>query len=308
MSFKSSLKRSIRNPLNLIPSMAYRGLLNWIPDGMYLKLVYRILLGKELDLDNPQTFNEKLQWLKLHDRNPVYSDLVDKYEVKKIVGKIIGKQYIIPNLGGVYDRFEDIKFDDLPNQFVIKCTHDSGGIVVVRDKAELNIERAKKKIDKALKKNFYYMGREWPYKNVKPRIIVEKYMENRDHSDLKDYKFFAFDGVVKALFVASDRQSSEETKFDFYDMEFRHLNIINGHPNSTVPISKPETFETMRELAEKISKGIPHCRVDFYEVNGKAYFGEITFSHWSGFVPFEPEEWDRKFGEWIKLPEQYGGV
>ena len=302
-----NLTEYIKNPSLIWIGMANHGFFNWLNDERYLTIRYRIILQKKLNLQNPSTFNEKIQWLKIYDRNPKYTTMVDKFAVKEYVKEIIGEKYIIPTIG-VWDKYEDIDFEQLPNQFVLKCTHDSGGLVIVRNKDLANRKSIKKKIKKCLRKNFYYYGREWPYKNVKPRIIAEKYLENSNNADLKDYKFFTFDGVAKAMFIASDRQSGEETKFDFYDMDFRHLDIINGHPNSTVPISKPETFETMRELAEKISKGIPHCRVDFYEVNGKAYFGEITFSHWSGFVPFEPEEWDRKFGEWIKLPEQYGGV
>lgn len=176
----------------------------------------------------------------------------------------------------------------------------------MRDKESFDKKKAKKKIESCIKRNFYWAGREWPYKNVKPRIIVEKYMEDTVEHDLRDYKIFTFNGIAKALFVASDRQSPQETKFDFYDMDFKHLDIVNGHQNSSKPIAKPETFDIMKKLAEKISKGISHCRVDFYEVNGKTYFGEITFSHWSGFISFEPDEWDVKFGKWIHLPEQNG--
>ena len=282
-------------------------MLRFIPDEPYLKLMYRVRMGKKLNLRNPQTFNEKIQWLKLHDRKPEYVTMVDKYEAKKYVANIIGEEYIIPTLG-VWDRFEDIDFASLPNQFVLKCTHDSGGLVICRDKASLDIEAARKKINASLRTNFFWVGREWPYKDVKPRIIAEEYMEDEDDHELRDYKFFAFDGVAKALFIATDRgDESVDTKFDFFDMDFRHLNITNGHPNADPLPHKPETFEKMRALAEKLSVGIPQVRVDFYEVNGKAYFGEITLAHWSGMKPFVPEEWDYTFGSWIKLPESYGG-
>lgn len=282
-------------------------LLRFIPDEPYLRLMYRIRMGKKLNLRNPQTFNEKLQWLKLHDRNPIYTTMVDKYEAKKYVSSIIGEEYIIPTLG-VWDRFEDIDFDTLPNQFVLKCTHDSGGLVICRNKTSLDIEAARKKINASLKTNFFWVGREWPYKNVKPRIIAEEYMEDEREHELRDYKFFAFDGVAKALFIATDRgDESIDTKFDFFDMNFVHLDFTNGHPNADQLPHKPETFEKMRALTEKLSKGIPQARIDFYEVNGRAYFGEITLAHWSGMKPFVPEEWDYSFGEWIVLPEIVGG-
>jgi len=227
---------------------------------------------------------------------------VDKFDVKKYVADRIGEEYIIPTYG-VWDSFDEIDFDKLPDQFVLKCTHDSGGLVIVRDKSALDKTKARRKIEKCLKRNFYYLGREWPYKDVKPRIIAEAYMEDETTAELRDYKFFTFNGVPKVLFVASERQKEgEETKFDFFDMDYNHLPVCNGHPNASVPPKKPETFEKMRELAEKLSEGIPHLRVDFYEVNGKIYFGELTFYHWSGMVPFEPEEWDYTFGSWLELP------
>lgn len=276
----------------------------FMSDEQYLKLIYRIRMGKKLNLDHPKTFNEKLQWLKLHDRKPEYTTMVDKFEVKKYVADRIGEQYVIPTLG-VWERFDDIDFDKLPNQFVLKCTHDSGGLVICRDKDSLNIDQARKKIESSLKSNFYWVGREWPYKNVNPRIIAEAYMEDENDRELRDYKFFAFDGVVKALLIVTDRgDTSVDTKFDFFDMDFNHLDFTNGHPNAQTPPHKPETFEEMKGLAEKLSQGIPQVRVDFYEVNGKVYFGELTFAHWSGMKPFEPEIWDEKFGEFIKLPDE----
>lgn len=279
----------------------------FIPDEPYLKLMFRLRMGKKLNLKDPTTFNEKLQWLKLHDRKPVYTTMVDKYEVKQYVANIIGEEYIIPTLG-VWNHFDEINFDELPEQFVLKCTHDSGGLVICKDKKTLDLKKAREKIERSLKCNFYWVGREWPYKNVKPRIIAEPYLEDKTDSELRDYKFFAFDGVAKALFIATDRgNESTDTKFDFFDMDFKHLDFTNGHPNSEIPPHKPQNFEKMRQIAEKISRGMPQVRVDFYEVNGKAYFGEITLAHWSGMKPFDPDKWDTTFGEWIKLPNQNGG-
>lgn len=291
----SLLKRGIRR-------LAVKGVFDWMPDKPYLKLKYWACLGKRLNIKQPTTYNEKLQWLKLYDRRPIYNIMVDKCEAKKYVAERIGEEYIIPTLG-VWDRFEDISFDSLPEKFVLKCTHDSGGLVICRNKALFDIEAAKKIINRSMKRNYYFQSREWPYKDVRPRIIAEQYMEDASTAELRDYKIFCFDGVAKALFVASERQDKEkETKFDFFDTHYNHLPFINGHPNAVITPSKPKTLELMLKLAEKLSEGYPHIRVDFYEVNGRTYFGELTLSHWSGFTPFEPPEWDRIFGDWLVLP------
>ncbi len=285
-----------------LPRLSSRGLLNWMPDSLYLKLRYKSRLGKKLDLKEPKTFNEKLQWLKLYNRNPIYTTMVDKCDAKKYVAERIGEEYIIPTLG-VWEKFEDIDFDALPKQFVLKCTHDSGGLVICRDKKQLDLEDARKKINKSLKRNYYWHTREWPYKNVKPRIIAEQYMEDSVTKELRDYKFFCFNGKMKVMFIASERYNeATETRFDFFDRDFQHLDFRNGHPNADVPPAKPEKFEEMCVLAEKLSDNLPLLRVDFYDVDGKIYFGELTFSHWGGMMPFEPEEWDRKLGDWIELP------
>lgn len=283
-----------------ISALASHKMLNFLPDRIFLELVYWLRMGKKLNLKEPKIYNEKLQWLKLYDRNPEYTRLVDKHEVKSFVAERIGEEYIIPTLG-VWDNVEDIDFDALPNQFVLKCTHDSGGLVICRSKKDLDLRAARNKIKKRLKRNYYWYGREWPYKNVKPRIIAEPYLEDKKNGELRDYKFFCFDGQAKVMFVATERQKKgEEVKFDFFDMDFKHLDLRQGHPNAKSPVEKPETFEQMRKLAELLSQGIPQIRVDFYEVDGKNYFGEMTFFHFCGTVPFEPEEWDYTFGEWIK--------
>ena len=271
-----------------------------LPDRIYLKVKYFIKFKKRLNLSNPKTFNEKMQWLKIYDRKDIYTTMVDKYEAKKYVENIIGNEYIIPTLG-VYNKFDDINFENLPNQFVIKCTHDSCGLIIVKDKKNIDMRAAREKINKCLKNNYFYSGREWPYKNVKPRIIIEPYLEDYKYKELRDYKFFSFSGNVKFLFVATNRQGNGDTFFDFYDKDFNHLDIINGHPmNPSLP-EKPLNYNKMIELAEKLSKGIKQIRIDFYEVNGKIYFGELTFFHWSGFVPFVPEKWDIEFGKYINL-------
>lgn len=274
---------------------------NAIPDRMYISIMYRYRMGKRLNLKDPKTYNEKLQWMKLNYHIPEYSLLVDKEAVKRKVAEIIGQEYIIPTLG-VWTSFDDIDFESLPNQFVLKCTHDSGGIVICTDKRYFNMENARRTINKSMKTNYYKLGREWPYKNVVPRIIAEQYMEDYTTKELRDYKFFCFDGNVKYLFVASDRQKDEDTKFDFFDADYNHLRIIQGHPNASVTPKRPKNFEQMKILAEKLSANMPHVRVDFYEVNGKIYFGELTFYHHGGWTPFDPEEWDRIFGDCLVLP------
>lgn len=276
----------------------------WLmPDKMYLKLKYWFVMRKKLDLSNPRTFNEKLQWLKLYNRKPEFTTMVDKYAVKEYVASKIGGGYIIPTLG-VWDKPEDIAWDSLPSQFVLKTTHGGGnlGVVVVKDKSTVDRVLISQNLKKAMKLDLYKRNREWPYKNVSKRIIAEKFLEDKSTQELRDYKFFCFDGEVKALFVATDRQTREEPYFNFFDVDYNSLDLKQGHPrNDNLPI-KPKTFEKMKEVAAVLSKGIPHVRVDLYEVNGDVYFGEMTFFHFGGIVPFEPEEWDYKFGEMIELP------
>lgn len=273
--------------------------MRFIPDKIYIQIYYFAHFKKFCDLKNPKTYNEKLNWLKLHDHNPLYTTLVDKYEVKEYVAKLIGEQYIIPTLG-VWDSFYEIDFDMLPEQFVLKCTHDSEGLVIIREKSKLDKVAARVKIEAALKQNFYHIGREWPYRDVPPRIIAEQYMEDHVDGELRDYKFFCFDGEPKAMFVASDR-ASDHVKFDYFDLDYQHLDIKQKYPHAETPLRKPKTFDQMIELSKMLSEGFPHVRVDFYEVDGHLYFGELTFYHFSGFMPFEPAKWDRTFGDWLNL-------
>ena len=275
-------------------------------DEEYIRRMFKLEMGYDLDLSNPKTYNEKLQWLKLNYHNPECITMVDKYLSKQYVADRIGEQYVVP-LYGVWDSFDEIDFESLPDQFVLKTTHDCGGVVVCKDKNDFDKEYAKAFLEKHLKHEYFYHCREWPYKHVKPRIIAEKFMkDSKDQAEegLTDYKFFCFDGEPKAMFIATDRAKRDtETKFDFFDMEFNHLPFTNGHPNSDKPINKPEQFELMIELAKKLSDGLPHVRVDFYESEGNIYFGELTFFHWGGFVKFDPPKWDEKFGEWIRFPK-----
>lgn len=294
--------RAISNIVkSLLISFIYK--FAWMfPDKLYLRLSFRLRVGYSLNLDEPRTFNEKIQWLKLNYRRPEFIKMVDKYNAKKYVADLIGEEHVIPTIG-VYNSVDEIDWKALPDQFVLKCTHDSGGVVICSDKSKLNIDAAKKKLRQGLCKGFYYQGREWPYKNVPRKIIAEKYMVDESGIELKDYKFFCFNGVPKFLFVATDRlKENEEVKFDFYDLEFNHLDVRNGHPNSSRDLSKPAGFDKMVEIASTLSKDLPHLRVDLYDINGQIYFGELTFYHFSGFTPFVPLEWDYKFGEMINLP------
>lgn len=278
-----------------------------LPDEIYTRLIYRLKTGKKLNLNNPQTFNEKLQWLKLYDHNPLYTTLVDKYAVKQWVADKIGSEYVIPTLG-VWDRPEDIDWDSLPDQFVLKTTHGGGGdgVVICKDKAKLNKAEVLARLRKSMKTDPYKRLREWPYKNVPRRIIAEKFMQDYarpDNKDLVDYKFFCFDGEVKYLFVATDRnKTGEEVKFDYFDADFNHLDLRQQHPMSGKEIQKPQTFEEMKRVAGLLSKGFPEVRCDLYEINGKVYFGEMTFFHHGGVTPFHPESWDYEWGGCIKLP------
>ncbi len=269
-------------------------------DESAVRIGYYLSMHKRLNLVNPQTFNEKLQWLKLYDRRPEYTRMVDKALSKDFVKEILGEGYTFKTLG-VWDSFEDIDFQKLPRQFVLKCTHDSGGLVICKDKQNLNVDNARKKITKCLRKNYFFATREYPYKDVEPRILAEEYMVDESGTELKDYKFFCFNGIPKMFFVATDR--AIDTRFDFFDVDFNHLPFTQGHPWADKEIKKPDNFDEMLRIAAKLSEGIPHVRIDLYNIRGKIYFGEMTFFHYSGTMPIHPEEWDYKIGEWLNLPK-----
>ena len=285
----------------IFDALNYRKMLNWLPDKVFLEAAFRARFGRKLNLNNPETFNEKLQWLKLYNRKPEYTKMVDKYLVRDYVKEKIGEEYLIPLLG-VWDDPEKIDFNELPMQFVLKCNHNSGlGMCICKDKNSLDINKVKEELKKGINQNYYLTSREWPYKDVEPKIIAEQYTVDESGYELKDYKFFCFNGKPKAMFIATDR--GKDTKFDFFDTEFHHLPFTNGHPNANRPIQKPQNYEEMLRIAGILSEGMPQVRVDLYNVNGKILFGEMKFFHGSGLMPFEPEEWDYKFGSWIELPE-----
>lgn len=275
-----------------------------VGDRFYIDAVYTANFGKRPNLDAPQTYNEKLQWLKLHDRRPEYARLVDKSTVKPIVTEKVGQLgvRVIPTLK-VYQSAEEIDFNALPGSFVLKCTHDSGSVVVCKDRDDFDVEKAIRKLKKALKRNFYYKSREYPYQYIKPQIIAEPYLSEIGEESLLDYKLFCFNGVCKYLFIASDRAT--EVKFDYFDAQFNRLPIRQkAHPTSDRQFEKPACFETMKQAAEILSQGIPQVRVDFYIIRNQIYFGEMTFFHHGGFVPFIPDEADREWGEQLQLPSE----
>lgn len=301
MSFER-IKRILMNPRRAFAGLLYRTAQIW-PDKLYLQLLYFFETGKRLDLNKPKSFNEKLQWLKLYNRRPEYTMMVDKYAVKQYVADRIGEEYIIPSLG-VWNRVEDIDWDVLPNQFVLKTTHGGGGggVVVCRDKGTFNRLNACNKLQSSMDGNIYISQREWPYKNVKKRIIAEQFMVDESGSELKDYKFFCFNGRVECFKVDFDRFISH--KANYYDRNAKLLpfwEVVCPADHSKV-FEKPKNFDKMIELAEILAKDIPFVRVDFYNIAGKILFGEITFFPAAGMGKFEPEEWDEKLGNMIKLP------
>ena len=260
-------------------------------------------MSNKLNLKEPQTFNEKIQWLKLYDRKPEYSNMVDKYEVRKYITEKIGEEYLIP-LVGVYEKFEDINFEKLPDQFVLKPNHTSGNVFICTDKSNINYNKLKKEVNAWLKRRYYWVHREWQYKDVKPKIICEKYLKDDSLDGLKDYKFMCFNGEVKCSFICSNRNSQKGLNIDFYDMDWNLLPFQRHYPRSGILIPKPKNFDKMVEISERLSRNIPFVRVDFYETNGQLYFGELTFHPGSGYEEFTPESYDYLLGSWIKLPSK----
>ena len=297
----TSLTSYIKNPRNIGKSMLYH-FGSKLPDAPYLRLMYYFQTGKKLNLKHPKTFNEKLQWLKLHNRKPEYTTMVDKYAAKAYVANIIGEEYIVPTLG-VWDNPEDIAWDKLPNQFVLKTTHGGGGkgVIICRDKEQLDKAETVRLLQAAMKHNFYKNYREWPYKDVKHRVIAEEYLSGEgEESGIKDYKFYCFNGKPLYCVVISGRW--ENMVNDYFDMEWKHQNItLKGIPFAKNVPEKPKNFETMRQLATKLAAGQPHLRVDFYEVNGKVYFSELTFYSSSGYGQFTPAECDAIWGDLINI-------
>ena len=272
----------------------------FIPDKLYLSVRYYLKFNKLINWDNPKNFCEKLQWLKLYNRKPEYTMLVDKVKVKNYVATLIGEEYIIPTIG-VWDNPNDIDFDKLPNQFVLKCNHNSGlGMCICRDKEKLDVGDVRRKLRKGLKQNYYLTGREWPYKNVERKILGEKFMTDGSNTDLNDYKFYCFNGEPLIVMISSGRYSGD-LRFDYYNMNWEKLSLTWDRPNSNIEHIKPVCFDEMKKICQILSSKIPHVRVDLYVINSKPYFGEMTFFDSSGFCYFEEEKWNNQLGQYIEL-------
>ncbi len=277
--------------------------LKWLPDKPYLQLFYWATTGRRINFKHPKGFNEKLQWLKINDRHLEYSKLVDKFAVREHITEVLGEEYLFPLLGH-WRSFEDIDFKALPNQFVLKCNHDSGSTRVIKNKTSLtqaDFNEMRSFYTKKLKRDFFNAGREYPYKGIEPCIIVEQFMVNESNpeSSIEDYKFYCFGGEPKAVLIVTDR--NVDCRFDFFDMEFNHLDIQKQHPNADKPIKKPKCFDEMKVIARKLAAEKKMVRIDLYELNGTIYFGEYTFFPGGGFDLLKPEKWEKQFGEWIDL-------
>lgn len=301
---KTAIHILSQNPIKLIPALGENGHLKFIPDALYLKWMFQAEMGYALNLDNPVTFNEKLQWLKLHDRKPLYTRLADKVAVRSYINQTIGAQHLIPIIGKWYSA-EEIDFDKLPNQFVLKCNHDSNSVMICRDKTSFDIEKARSKIKKRLRRNAFYGGREWPYKNITPCVIAEKYMTDDRQSSLTDYKFFCFNGEAEFLYVSTGLENHETASISFFDPEWRRLPFSRkDYQEYSGDLPKPKHFEEMKQIANDLAHRInaAFVRVDLYEICNQIYFSEFTFTPCCGMLPFSPTEWDEKIGALLRLP------
>lgn len=317
----SDLRERAKNKLLYMLRLDAR--LKRLDDERYIRLQYRLRMGRRLNLNTPQKFSEKIQWLKLYDRRERYTRMVDKYEVKRWVAEKIGEEYVVPNLG-VWNRFDDIDFGILPDQFVLKCTHDSGGIVICKDASAFDVNSARTKIERALSRNYYFLGREWPYKNVQPRILAEVYLptwrpegayttaaveDKLSHttgapqtSGVTDYKFFCFRGEPKFLLVARGSERHNTAIRDFLTLDWKPMGITcTGYTRSTGLPAKPKNLEALAKIARSLSSGIPFVRVDLFEHLGRVYFSEMTFHPVSGMIPFEPKAADIDIGNLLDL-------
>ena len=286
--------------------MDYARYIKWIPDKIFLQLKYRYWMGHRLHLENPKTFAEKLQWMKIYDRNPIYVTMVDKYDAKEYVGNLIGEEYIVPTYG-VWNSFKEIDFDSLPDSFALKCTHDSGGNVMVSNKKNMNIVDAKKKIERCLGYNYFYHNREWSYNNVKPRVLAEEFLDN-DGQEMVDYKFFCFGGIPKFLYVSQGMTDHTKARMCFMKMDWtpapftrKDYKAYEGVPE------KPVCFDEMVEIAKRLSKGYRFLRIDLYCHKGRVYFSEITILPNGGFMHFYPEKYNRIIGSWLDTSHPYMG-
>lgn len=294
----SLVKRAIQHPELVWMRLGMMGFFNWMSSETYIRIYYRLAFGKKIDLENPQKYTEKINWCKIHWYNPLVEKCVDKYEVREYVEQKIGSQYL-NDLYGMWEHFEDIDFDSLPSEFVLKVTNGSGDIYVCKDKSKMNLDEVLKKLNRFKHQNMYYANREWPYLKANHRYIAERLIHSSDGAAIKDYKIFCFHGEPQFCFVGSDRDTT--VKFDFFDKEWNYIPVTNGHDHKKPMPTKPKHWKEMLEIARILSKDFPHVRVDLYEEEGRVYFGELTFFHFGGFVKFEPERYDYEFGKYFDL-------
>lgn len=298
------VNKILKDPYYVIGRFLMKNYPKLMSDKFFIKVLWKQSIGTKLNLDNPTTFNEKLQWLKLNNRDALLINLVDKNTAKRWVADRIGNEHVIPTLG-VYDSVDEINLDALPEQFVLKCNHDCGSVLVCRNKSDFDIESAKKKLNDSLRKNYYWDSREWPYKKIKRCVIAEEFLADANASELCDYKVHCFNGVPKLVLVCKDRHSETGLTEDFFTEEWEHLALRRpAHPNSKETIQRPEQLEEMMSLSRELSKDFPFVRVDWYISNDRLYFGELTFFPASGMSPFVPDSYDNLFGSWLELPER----
>ena len=298
------ITKLFKNPKLILFKLSQHKIIN-ISDEKYISLHYYSCFGNYPNLSNPQTFNEKIQYIKLHKTSKKYCRMVDKITAKEFVNERLGTDENIIKTYGIYDKFADIDFSILPNKFVIKCNHDSGGLVVVKDKSKLDINKARRKISKALKRNWYSVSREAIYKEIKPKILIEEFLEETKAAELVDYKFFCFNGTPKFLSVSMGMSDHSTAQVTYFDMNFvKEPFKRKDYPEIGFKLNKPKNYDQMIEIAKKLSTGYDFVRVDLYNIEGKIYFGEMTFTPSAGFIPFDPIEYDLKIGQMLKLDKK----
>ena len=305
MSMIKKIKKFIMEPEIRKGYIVASGVFNWVSDETYIKAYFKSHLGYKPDLDNPKTLNEKLNWLKLYNRRPEYTTMVDKYKAKQFVAERIGAEHVVPLLG-VWNTFDEIDFESLPNSFVLKCTHD-GGPVICKDKKDFDKEYYRAVFEKKLKTNYFNASREWPYKNVERKIIAEEYIPSLGHRDSTEYKITCCNGKVKMITVCTGiaHASLDERNNDHFDRDWNVIPMYAYYKNSGKEFAKPDNLDELIDISEKLAKDVPYLRVDLYDVDGHIYFGEMTFFTWGGWIRFNPPEYDRIMGDWVELPEKY---
>lgn len=290
--------RKIKKLIGKDRMMRLLNCLRFIPDRPYLKLEYRFLTGKKLNLDNPKLYNEKLQYLKLYDRKPIYTQMADKLGMRDFVKERIGEGCTVPLLG-VWDKSEDVDFESLPNEFVLKCNHDSKGLIICSNKETLDRKQAIKSLSKSMKRNMFWAAREWPYKNIKPKVFAEQLI-----TDLREFQVFCFGGEPKIIYFL-EKDENGQLREDFFDMDFNPVDMSDGYPRASKTPEKPADFDRIKEIAGLLSSDCPELRVDFMFSGKKLYVGELTFFNVAGFAPIKPDDWNLKMGGWIELPERH---